>query len=45
VTFDDFVALNIRLRYLTDQFRRRDTSGAGSAQMFYDDFLQIVMRV
>lgn len=45
VKFDDFVALCVRLRALTDQFRRRDTQQNGSATFQYDDFVQVAMSL
>ncbi|XP_035692032.1 sorcin-like [Branchiostoma floridae] len=44
IKFDDFVACAIRLRMLTDHFRRRDTSGTGHANFAYDDFIQVAMN-
>ncbi|XP_066289595.1 sorcin-like isoform X2 [Branchiostoma lanceolatum] len=43
IKFDDFVACAVRLRMLTDHFRRRDTSQTGVATFGYDDFIQVVM--
>lgn len=43
ISFDDFVACCVRLRALTDQFRRRDVSGTGTANFQYDDFIQVSM--
>jgi len=43
IKFDDFVSCAIRLRLLTDHFRRRDTSQTGNAQFGYDDFIQVTM--
>ncbi|KAG7218389.1 hypothetical protein INR49_020422 [Caranx melampygus] len=37
IPFDEFVSCCVRLRALTDQFRRRDTSQSGSAMFQYDD--------
>uniref|UniRef100_A0A3B4XED2 Sorcin n=1 Tax=Seriola lalandi dorsalis TaxID=1841481 RepID=A0A3B4XED2_SERLL len=37
IPFDDFVSCSVRLRALTDQFRRRDTNQTGSASFHYDD--------
>ncbi|XP_064410844.1 sorcin-like [Latimeria chalumnae] len=45
VAFDDFVACCVKLRVLTDQFRRRDTSQQGMANFAYDDFIQVTMHV
>ncbi|XP_073236364.1 sorcin-like isoform X1 [Porites lutea] len=44
ITFDDFVACCVRLKSLTDQFRRRDTAQNGMATFQYDDFIQASMR-
>lgn len=41
ITFDDFVHCCVRLRALTDHFRRRDTAQSGSAMFQYDDFVQV----
>lgn len=43
ITFDDFVACCVRLKSLTDQFRRRDTAQNGMATFQYDDFIQVSM--
>ncbi|XP_068715403.1 sorcin-like isoform X2 [Montipora capricornis] len=43
VSFDDFVACCVRLKALTDQFRRRDTAQNGMAAFQYDDFIQVSM--
>lgn len=45
IPFDEFVACCVRLRALTDQFRRRDTSHNGSATFQYDDFIQVTMSI
>lgn len=45
IGFDDFVACCIKLRALTDNFRRRDTSGTGHANFAYDDFIQVTMSL
>ncbi|XP_018534234.1 sorcin [Lates calcarifer] len=45
ITFDDFMSCCIRLRALTDHFRRRDTTQNGSATFQYDDFIQVTMSV
>ncbi|CAK6975006.1 sorcin [Scomber scombrus] len=45
IPFDDFVSCCVRLRALTDQFRRRDTAHSGSASFQYDDFIQVTMSV
>ncbi|XP_048576373.1 sorcin isoform X2 [Nematostella vectensis] len=43
ISYDDFVACCVRLRALTDQFRRRDTAQNGYANFAYDDFIQVSM--
>ncbi|XP_031570923.1 sorcin-like isoform X2 [Actinia tenebrosa] len=43
ITFDDFVSCCVRLRALTDNFRRRDVSRTGNANFTYDDFIQVTM--
>jgi len=43
IAFDDFVSCCVKLRALTDQFRRRDTSQTGNAAFQYDDFVQVTM--
>lgn len=45
IPFDEFVACCVRLRALTDHFRRRDTSQNGSATFQYDDFIQVTMSI
>ncbi|XP_029360466.1 sorcin isoform X1 [Echeneis naucrates] len=45
IPFDEFVSCCVRLRALTDQFRRRDTSQSGSAMFQYDDFIQVTMSI
>ncbi|XP_056236531.1 sorcin-like isoform X3 [Seriola aureovittata] len=45
IPFDDFVSCSVRLRALTDQFRRRDTNQTGSASFHYDDFIQVTMSI
>lgn len=43
ITFDNFIAIAVRLRLLTDAFRRRDATQAGYANFTYDDFVQVTM--
>lgn len=43
IKFDDFVSAAVRLRMLTDHFRRRDVSQTGYANFSYDDFIQTTM--
>lgn len=45
IAFDDFVSCCVRLRALTDQFRRRDTAQAGNASFKYDEFIQVTMSL
>nr|XP_020473042.1 sorcin-like isoform X1 [Monopterus albus] len=45
IRFDDFVSCCVRLRALTDQFRRRDTTQTGNASFHYDDFIQVTMSI
>lgn len=45
ITFDDFVSCCIKLRALTDQFQKRDTSRTGRATFLYDDFIQVSMSL
>uniref|UniRef100_A0A669C0B4 Sorcin n=1 Tax=Oreochromis niloticus TaxID=8128 RepID=A0A669C0B4_ORENI len=37
IPFDEFVSCAVRLRALTDHFRRRDTTQTGNASFQYDD--------
>jgi len=43
IKFDDFVSAAVRLRMLTDHFRRRDTTQTGHASFSYDDYIQTTM--
>jgi len=43
IKFDDFISAAIRLRLLTDHFRRRDTTQTGYSNFGYDDFIQVTM--
>ncbi|XP_026998447.1 sorcin [Tachysurus fulvidraco] len=43
ITFDDYVACCVKLRTLTDIFRRRDQAQNGTASFQYDDFIQCTM--
>ncbi|XP_068101742.1 grancalcin [Hyperolius riggenbachi] len=45
VFFDDYVACCVKLRALTDVFRRRDTMQQGIVNFMYDDFLQSTMAI
>ncbi|XP_051261386.1 sorcin isoform X2 [Dicentrarchus labrax] len=42
IAFDDFVSSCVKLRCLTDHFRRRDTNQSGTAMFQYDDHQQAV---
>uniref|UniRef100_A0A8C2X2H5 EF-hand domain-containing protein n=1 Tax=Cyclopterus lumpus TaxID=8103 RepID=A0A8C2X2H5_CYCLU len=43
IGFDDFVGCCTKLRALTDQFQRRDTSRTGTASFHYDDVINSVL--
>ncbi|XP_053554355.1 grancalcin [Bombina bombina] len=45
IYFDDYVACCVKLRALTDVFRRRDSMQQGVVSFLYDDFLQCTMSV
>uniref|UniRef100_H3CLV4 EF-hand domain-containing protein n=2 Tax=Tetraodon nigroviridis TaxID=99883 RepID=H3CLV4_TETNG len=45
IAFDDFITCCVKLRALTDHFRRRDTSQHGNASFHYDDFIQVTMSL
>uniref|UniRef100_A0A1A8HL60 Grancalcin, EF-hand calcium binding protein n=1 Tax=Nothobranchius korthausae TaxID=1143690 RepID=A0A1A8HL60_9TELE len=45
IYFDDYVACCVKLRALTDNFRRRDTMQQGSVTFGYDDFILCTMAV
>ena len=45
VAFDDFVALCVKLRVLTQQFQARDTQRNGTATFQYDDYIQVSMGI
>lgn len=45
IGFDDFVCCSIKLRGLTDNFRRRDQAHNGQATFGYDDFIQVTMSL
>ncbi|XP_011270782.1 sorcin, variant [Capsaspora owczarzaki ATCC 30864] len=40
ITFDDFIAVSVRLRCLSENFRRRDTHQNGTAMLSYDEFIR-----
>lgn len=45
VSFDDYVACCVKLRSLTDLFRKRDQAQQGMATFQYDDFIQCTMSI
>ncbi|NP_001091359.1 sorcin L homeolog [Xenopus laevis] len=45
ITFDDYITCCVKLRALTDLFRRRDVSQQGVVNFQYDDFIQTVMAI
>ncbi|NP_001083493.1 uncharacterized protein LOC398957 [Xenopus laevis] len=45
IFFDDYVACCVKLRALTDVFRRRDGMQQGYVHFIYDDFLQCIMTI
>lgn len=45
IYFDDYVACCVKLRALTDTFRRRDTMQQGNVSFPYDDFIQCTMAI
>ncbi|XP_044149508.1 sorcin [Bufo gargarizans] len=45
ITFDDYIACCVKIRALTDIFRRRDTAQQGMVNFMYDDFIQCVMSI
>ncbi|XP_074856793.1 grancalcin [Carettochelys insculpta] len=45
IFFDDYVACCVKLRALTDFFRRRDSMQQGYVNFLYDDFLHCIMAI
>ncbi|XP_029942079.1 grancalcin-like [Salarias fasciatus] len=45
IYFDDYVACCVKLRALTDNFRRRDMMQQGRVTFLYDDFILCTMAV
>ncbi|XP_053322123.1 sorcin isoform X2 [Spea bombifrons] len=45
ITFDDYIACCVKMRSLTDAFRRRDHAHQGIVNFQYDDFIQCVMSI
>ncbi|XP_051999879.1 sorcin [Xyrauchen texanus] len=45
ISFDDYVACCVKLRSMTDLFRKRDQAQQGMAAFQYDDFIQCTMSI
>lgn len=45
IFFDDYVACCVKLRSLTENFRRRDTMQQGAVSFQYDDFILCTMAI
>lgn len=45
ITFDDYIACCVKIRALTESFRRRDAAQQGMVNFQYDDFIQCVMSI
>ncbi|XP_062983219.1 sorcin isoform X1 [Elgaria multicarinata webbii] len=45
ISFDDYIACCVKLRALTDSFRRRDAAQQGMVNFQYDDFIQCIMSI
>ncbi|KAM8933908.1 grancalcin [Pelodytes ibericus] len=45
IYFDDYIASCVKLRALSDVFRRRDSMQQGFVNFVYDDFLQCTMAI
>jgi hypothetical protein len=45
VSFDDFICCSVRLRAYSEAFKARDVMKQGFAQLHYDDFIQMTMRL
>ncbi|XP_073401842.1 grancalcin [Dendrobates tinctorius] len=45
IYFDDYVACCVKLRALTEVFRRRDSMQQGIVNFMYDDFVQCTMSI
>uniref|UniRef100_H0YT53 Sorcin n=1 Tax=Taeniopygia guttata TaxID=59729 RepID=H0YT53_TAEGU len=45
IAFDDYIACCVKLRALTECFRRRDVTQQGFVNFHYDDFIQCVMSI
>lgn len=40
ITFDDFIAVSVRLRALSENFRRNDAAQSGHAHLSYEQFIR-----
>ncbi|XP_075067954.1 sorcin [Mixophyes fleayi] len=45
ISFDDYIACCVKLRALTDTFRRRDAAQQGIVSFQYDDFILSIMSI
>ncbi|CAH2282405.1 sorcin [Pelobates cultripes] len=45
IAFDDYIACCVKLRALTETFRRRDAAQQGMVTFQYDDFIQSIMSI
>merc|ERR1719272_2121441 len=45
IQFDDFVAAALRVRGLSTAFKAKDRAGQGYADMSYDEFMKMVLRL
>ncbi|KAK1798699.1 hypothetical protein P4O66_006984 [Electrophorus voltai] len=45
IYFDDYVACCVKLRAMTEHFRKRDIMHQGAANFQYDDFIQCTMSI
>ncbi|XP_053569995.1 sorcin isoform X2 [Bombina bombina] len=45
ISFDDYIACCVKLRSLTDAFRRRDAAQQGIVNFQYDDFINCIMTI
>ena len=45
IMFDDFIALSVRLRAVSERFRARDSQGQGYATIHYEDFIAMTMSI
>ncbi|KAM5158335.1 sorcin-like [Mantella aurantiaca] len=45
IGFDDYITCCVKLRALTETFRRRDAAQQGMVNFMYDDFIQAIMSI